>query len=307
MSEPSVAPTDALDHLDQMAEAHARMNDAQVRQGTNRIVNLIVSSSSTALLQNNDDNSVHHILDYGCGAGRMTLALLEKYPNATKVVGVDITKGMIEQSEERLAQESASVREKVHFQLLSQRSPTSQELLSLIGLGSARDMPSSSSSEEGYDLAVMSLVLGHIAPKAAGAAVLQTVASTLRQGGVFALAEFLYIPEAETASNAESSKHPPTSTHDHQHSHGHEHSHNHSGGGGGGEGKHQKSSTNNHNHNHDHGHDHSHHGGHVAFTEAEIRALFVHCGLQPAAEFTPFDFEWGDKKLKCILAVGTKL
>lgn len=300
MSKAAVAPTDHLDMLDQMAEAHSRINDDQAWIGTNQIVSLVVSAAT----KGDTPPSLATILDYGCGAGRIAVALADRFPNA-KVVGVDITKGMIEQSQERLAQQSADVQEKVQFHLLSARSPTPNDLLSLGG--------QTDETKTGYDLAVMSLVLGHIAPKAAGAAVVQSVASTLKPGGKFALAEFLYIPQAGEAEGTTEEKsqahHGIGHDHQHEHGHGHGHGHAHNHSGGGVEGKHHHDDNHNHHdHNHSsHGHDHSHHGGHVAFTEAEIRALFVHCGLQPDAEFTPFDFEWGDKELKCILAAGTKL
>jgi len=298
MSNAPVAPTDDLDMLDQMAEAHSRINDDQAWNGTNQIVSLVVSAAT----KGDTPPLTNAILDYGCGAGRISLALADRFPNA-KVVGVDITEGMIEQSQERLAQQSAGVQEKVQFHLLSARSPTPQDLVSLLG---------QDETNKGYDLAVMSLVLGHIAPKAAGAAVVQSVTSTLKTGGKLVLAEFLYIPEAgeaEGTTEEEKSQAHHGMNHDHQHAHAHGHAHNHSGGESG-EGKHHHDNHNHNHHDHNHsthGHDHSHHGGHVAFTEAEIRALFVHCGLQPDNEFTPFDFEWGDKKLKCILAAGTKL
>ena len=99
--------------------------------------------------------------------------------------------------------------------------------------------------------------------------------TTLKKGGQFALAEFRYVEGEEGGGHH----------HDHSHSHAHSHSH-----------------------GHNHGDDHkSHHGGHVAYTDEEIRSLFVKSGLEPSKEFTPFEFEWGGVMRKCVMAVGTKL
>lgn len=272
----SVVPSLELDHLDRMAEAHARTNRDQVVRVNQQIVDLLPPMDS--------NGGAKRILDYGCGAGHTAILLAQQQQhssllnnNTVVVVGVDISPGMISQAQENLQralETTPDLKDRIEFRLLTSRSPTRDELLR--NSTNTQDDDSGSKEEEGMDLAIMSLVLGHISPREAGAKVVETVVSTLKQGGKFALAEFVY-----TAGEEEEQDKKEVSD---------KYSHNH-----------------NHDHGHHHDHSHSHHGGHVAFTETELRQLFQHCGLQPEPTFTPFEFDWGEQNMKCVMAIGTKL
>lgn len=247
-------PSNELDHLDRMAELHA--SDPMILKINKQVVSLL----PFAKLANNA-----HVLDFGCGAGRISL-LLAARPDVASVIGVDISEGMINTAKQLTLAGPSDIQAKVSFQVAS-RLPT-KELEPWKGT---------------KDLVVMSLVLGHISPKAAGQSVLETAAATLKPGGQFALAEFLLV-EGDMGTSPH-----PADHHDHPH-----HIHTHSG-----RGQHQ------HPHG-DHGSHQHHHVGHVAYTEAEVREIFTNAGLEPADQFTPFKFELGVVSRKCIMAVGTK-
>jgi SAM-dependent methyltransferase len=270
-----------------MAEAHARQNSEDTIRVAQKIVSLLVPALPA------DDSC--RILDYGCGAGRIAIALAEQVPMKA-ILGVDITPGMIDQANENLARTSASIQGKVCFRLLSSRMPTRNELLH-------------ENDTTLFDVAIMSLVLGHITPKEAGKQVVQTITSTLKPGGKFALAEFLF--QEDAASPMDTEDHP----HHHHHSLEHHHNHRHGDDAAIEQKPHLHHSKHTHEgatakqkpHDHSHSRDHSHHGGHVAFAEPEMRDLFVKCGLQADQDFTPFTFLWGGQTMECVMAIGTKL
>jgi SAM-dependent methyltransferase len=279
-------PSDELDHLDQMAEAHSRANPEALLKVNQQVVSLIMPKIDIRNSGSKSDTSdSFSVLDYGCGAGGVSILLAQQISNnkiLPKVVGVDITPGMIAQAQENLQKasstaNSSTLQDQIAFHLLSTRMPSAKELLSLASASSA-ESSFSSSDFGGYDLAIMSFVLGHIAPKEAGIDVLKAVASTIKPGGIFALVEFLCSPEqqrrdamVEDGTGEEGA--PQHSDHEHHHSHAHDHGHNHE---------------------------------HIEFSMEEIRERFVECDLIPSQDFTPFEFEWGGHSLKSFLAVGTK-
>ena len=295
-------PSDELDHLDKMAEAHARngTETLRVNQQVLSLLPLVWADGDSNNTNNNNNNDEVRVLDYGCGAGRISILLAQNLQASQRkfsVVGVDITPGMIEQAKQNLlAMADQSVQQKVSFRLLTARLPTRNELL----MGHPSTTTTTNDSNDlalSMDLVIMSLVLGHISPKEAGKQVVAAVASTLKPGGKFALAEFLYKADQQESSHNHSAVEEEHHHHDHSHEHhsqnhhDHHHSHNH-------EGTAEES--------HD-GNDHNHHRGHMAFTEKEIREMFVSCGLEPDKEFTPFQFDWGGITMECIMAIGTKL
>jgi len=233
-------PSDELDHLDQMAEAHSRQNSEALRRVNQQVVSLVLShiQDQNGVFDNNINrangpNNPFKVLDYACGAGGISILLAqhlktekmipstsagEEVPSPVSIVGVDITPGMIAQAQENLQKESSSspspssssssplpvlssptLKDQITFHLLSNRMPTAQDLLSLSSSSSsaAGHVSAAFDSTDGYDLVVMSFVLGHIAPKEAGKRIVKTLASTLKPGGKLALAEFLYPPERQ--------------------------------------------------------------------------------------------------------------
>jgi len=270
---PSGDDGDEANHLNKMAELHA--NDPAVAKLNEQIVSILLPELS------NDGGAAAspplRVLDFGCGAGRASI-LLAKQENVASVLGTDISDRMVENANRLLqAEPSEAVRSKVSFRVTAP-------------VPAAEFHPFKGT----VDFVVMALVLGHIAPKETGREVAKVVASTLKPGGKFALAEFLYVADEEDKGESPPPSDPPSGR-EHSHHHTHEHSHQH-----------------NHHHHHDHEgetgneKEKSHHGGHVAYTDAEIRDLFRGCGLEPAAAFRPFEFEWGGVLRKCVLAVGTK-
>lgn len=71
------------------AAAYDRLADPQTRWGA-------------AVLERVEDDGVDRILDAGCGTGRVTQLVLERFPSAT-VVAVDASAQMLERAAERLA------------------------------------------------------------------------------------------------------------------------------------------------------------------------------------------------------------
>ena len=329
-------PSDELDHLDQMAEAHSRQNSVALRKVNQQVVSLLLPyiQDQSGFVGDNSNRTIgpshpFKVLDYGCGAGGISIFLAQQLKTAAmtssttsapadeervtppiSIVGVDITPGMIAQAQENLQKESSlssslpppsspTLKDQITFHLLSNRMPTAQDLLSLSSL-------SPSGGADGYDLIVTSFVLGHIAPKEAGKRIVKILASTLKPGGKLALAEFLYPPERQ---------HQEQQQQQHGEDHGHQNIQGH------GEGHH----AHEHNHEHSHHHEHEHHHEHIEFSLDEVRELFVGCNLfvEPASPpvadastsmeqeegdlpVTKFEFEWGGHTIKSFLAVGTK-
>ena len=259
-------PSDALDHLDKQAESHAD-TDA-FREVNKQVFELLLPELPPK-------NA--HVLDLGCGPGGISI-LLAKMTQVESVVGIDISEVMISRANHYKQQiQDNSVQSKLTFIQQTERYPKA-ELEVMKGT---------------KELVVMSFVLGHIAPKQAGSNVLALGVSTLKSGGKFALAEFVYTPgEGEDGMDDGDDHHLDHHNHSHSHRHEHYRQHNHGDSGG-------FSLVNDEE-------DKSHHGGHVAFSEEEIRQLFKDIGLEPALQFTAFEFSWFGRSIKSIMAVGTK-
>mmetsp|Transcript_68217 Transcript_68217/g.102881 ORF Transcript_68217/g.102881 Transcript_68217/m.102881 type:complete len:332 (+) Transcript_68217:2-997(+) len=259
-------PSDELDHLDKQAERGA--DSPQFLEVNKKVFSLLPELKPGS-----------KILDFGCGPGRLAI-LMAQSPNVESVVGTDISEAMITRATKYAEDEEEAIRKKLTWRQTSRHPKAELEPI-----------------EGSMDLVVMSFVLGHIAPRQAGKEVFATAASTLKQGGQFALAEFAYSDDSNAGGGNEDQHHGGDS---HNHNHQHHHSHHH------------------HSHNHHHHHDddctgsgeeadRSHHGGHVAFIEEDVRRMFKESGLEPAEEFVAFEFEWHGKTIKSMMALGTKI
>ena len=208
--------------------------------------------------------------------------MIAKCDNVQSVVGTDISSKMISRANHYKQQlTDSTIQNKLTFLQQTSRLPK-VDLRSMIAT---------------KDLVLMSFVLGHIAPRQAGIEVMTLSISTLKPGGKFALAEFVYVDDSNEDNNGHHHNHSHSRHHHHHHHHHHDHNHD------------SETTTDGHEHHNADDNDKSHHGGHIAYSENEIRLIFQNIGLKPDEEdqFTKFSFEWHGRTIQSIMAIGTKI
>jgi len=143
---------------------------------TGRNTNDAIQRDLVALIPLPDDGQVRRVLDLGCSAGQSTTALKERFPQA-ELWGIDISAPMVRYAHWRAIQLGLEV----HFAQMK-----AEELR----------FPDAS-----FDL-VWAFILFHELPVAIGQQVVREVYRVLREGGIFALADFPNRPPEQAASLA---------------------------------------------------------------------------------------------------------
>ncbi|GAC1362222.1 MAG: hypothetical protein PVS3B1_04300 [Ktedonobacteraceae bacterium] len=77
---------------------------------------LITAGMGGALPEQTDPSHFHHILDVGCGTGNWLIEVAQTYPHMKLLVGVDVSKHMVEYAQEQAR--AAGVNDRVEFHVM---------------------------------------------------------------------------------------------------------------------------------------------------------------------------------------------
>lgn len=226
-------------------------------------------------------NSSIQLMDFGCGVGMLSRALVSQ-GLVSKVYANDVELKMIELLEKRVKEDNAE--DKFEIQHL-------------------KKLDASELKENVADCLITVTVLGHVR-EADMPVVFANAAKAVKKGGRIIVSEF---------SNWSESFHEHSHEHGHEHSHGHEHAHEHSHGHGHGHGH-------VHGHAHGHNHDsstelnleqHVSDGGHfhTCINEEILRKLAAdnHLEVESVEDYTlDLSQEFGVKDCPMILFVAKR-